>query len=221
MEQALLDCGGYLPLLWEFPAKRIGILGGTFNPPHNGHLTIARNLLAEFALARVVFLPAGIPPHKELVTIAGSDARKKMLELLIEGEPAFSLCTLELNRAGTTYTVDTLHELRRNLEPDVELYYIIGSDTLFELTTWKDFERVFSLTKFLCVPRTGFPLYDIERYAQELGERYGAKIHLSRSVGPQISSTQIRSLLKRGGDIRPYVPLRLAQYLENNHVFGS
>ncbi len=191
--------------------RKIGILGGTFNPPHSGHLDIALAVKSEFALDGVVFLPVGNPPHKKTVAVASAEDRIAMLRLLIDGHEGLSVSDMETKRAGYTYTVDTLSELRSGLT-DAELFYIIGSDTLFELRNWKNYLKVFSLVRFICVRRPGDTDEKIAREMRFL-KSLGADILLSEHTGPDISSTEIRS-----GNYS-FVPENIKQYMEQHHVF--
>ena len=191
--------------------RKIGILGGTFNPPHSGHLDIALAVKSEFALDGVVFLPVGTPPHKKNVTVASAEDRIAMLRLLIDGYEGLSVSDMETKRTGYTYTVDTLSELRSALK-DTELFYINGSDTLFELRNWKNYLKVFTLTRFICVKRPGDADEKIAREMRFL-KSLGADILLSGHTGPDVSSTDIRS-----GE-SSFIPESIRQYMERHHVF--
>ncbi|MEM5776001.1 MAG: nicotinate-nucleotide adenylyltransferase, partial [Anaerolineaceae bacterium] len=148
-------------------ANHIGLLGGTFNPVHNGHIRMACIALDEFMLGEVVFIPAGNPPHKRSEAIAPAEHRVNMLRLAIQDESRFSINTLEIDREGLTYTVDTLETLR-HLHPGNEYNYIIGADTLYELPGWRNFERVIALTCFICVLRPGVADIGAYEFAQAL-----------------------------------------------------
>lgn len=198
--------------------KKIGILGGTFNPPHSGHLRISEDLIEEFALDEILFLPAGLPPHKRSMEIASNAHRLEMLRLLTEDHPHFSVSDQELRRSGFTYTVDTLTELNRSVT-DCIFYYIIGTDTLFTLTKWMRFEEVFRLTQFLCILRPGDDPDAVKRQIQMLSERYGAVIYLSHHAGPEISSTLVRRKVSAGESLRGIVPKKVEEYIKKNGLF--
>ncbi len=199
--------------------KRIGILGGTFNPPHCGHLSIAEDLLVEFQLDGILLLPVGIPPHKRDMNIASNEHRLEMLRLMTAHDPRLTVSDMEMKRDGYTYTVDTLTELRETQE-DCRCYYIIGTDTLFNLTTWKRFEEVFQLTHFLCVPRPGDDAKDILDKIEELHQKFGAVIHLAKSMGPDISSTMIREKRKNNESLAGLVPAAVEEYMKQYGIFG-
>ena len=202
-------------------ARRIGILGGTFNPPHLGHLYIAEQVYREFALDKVIVLPVGIPPHKQEEAVLSAEQREQMCRLFCQEGNFLELCTMELRREGYTYTIDTLRAFHKILKPGQRIYYIIGTDTLFQLETWKEHEAVLSqdLCTFLCVPRPGDPMRKVEEKIEELKERYGVKILLSSGAGPDISSTMVREAMERGESVAELVPERVLLFMEAEHVF--
>jgi nicotinate-nucleotide adenylyltransferase len=201
-------------------ANRIGILGGTFNPIHNGHLAIANIAIYEFLLGEVVFLPLGQPPHKRNEYIASADHRLNMIKLAIEHEKRFSVNSMELYREGYTYTVDTLEILARE-NKNADYYYIIGADTLFELKTWKNFERVFCLTNFICVLRPGQDDIEAKEYADTLNDKYGYKFFIAKEKGPDISSSYIRELVEKKRFNQGLVPDKVARYIEKNQIYND
>ncbi|MBT3319570.1 MAG: nicotinate-nucleotide adenylyltransferase [Clostridia bacterium] len=200
--------------------NKIGLLGGTFNPIHNGHIRMASIALCEFLLGEVIFLPTGDPPHKQNSLIAPSRQRIDMIKLAIEDYPSFSVSAIETQRAGTTYTIDTLEALKRS-NVKSEYYYIIGADTLFELHTWKNIDKVLSLTNFICILRPGTDDADAKEYAAVLNEKYHHNIYIANDKGPSISSSQIRSLAMRG-ELRPtLVPDKVASYIAQNRIYSG
>ncbi len=197
--------------------QKMGILGGTFNPPHTGHLLIARAVYHEFALDKLMFLPSGVPPHKLGLNIAHALHRRAMLDLLLKDAPDFFVSDIETQRPGMTYTIDTLAEVSRNFT--YELFYIIGTDTLFDLENWRDFAGVSKMTKFICVQRPGDERVQVLDQISELSKKYGAIIFLSTYTGPPISSTDVRNKFLRGQDITGFVPKEVKEYMEANNVF--
>lgn len=198
--------------------NRTGILGGTFNPVHNGHIAMAKIALYEFSLGKVVFIPLGLPPHKKEEYIAPAKDRLEMIKLAIQYEERFSVDTIELYREGFTYTVDTL-ELLTQQNSGTEYYYIIGADTLFELSKWKRFERVVCLTSFICVLRPGQNDEDVKNYAHSLNDIYGCRFFIARDKGPDISSSQIRESSSSGRLTDGLVPAGVKRYIENNGIY--
>jgi nicotinate-nucleotide adenylyltransferase len=198
--------------------NRVGILGGTFNPVHFGHIAIAKIALYEFALGEIVFLPLGLPPHKRNEYIAPPESRLDMIKLAIEEEKRFSVNTIELYRDGFTYSVDTLEILTRE-NRNTEYYYIIGADSLFELKTWKNFERVFCLTNFICVLRPGQDDMEVKEYAERLNEEYGYKFFVAEDKGPDISSSDIRESAAKGRLKSGLLPEKVLRYIEKKHLY--
>lgn len=212
-EFSSLDTGG-------LKQNRIGLLGGTFNPIHNGHLTMASIALYEFGLGEVVFLPLGDPPHKPGCFLASAAHRLEMIRLAIADERRFTLSTAETSRAGYTYTVDTL-ELLSRAQPHAAFSYIIGADTLFELETWKNYQRVFCLTDFICVMRPGQDAAQVISYADRLNERFGQRIVIADERGPDISSSQIRAQLGANRLANGLVPPGVANYIIQHNVYNQ
>ena len=133
------------------PKERIGIMGGSFNPIHDRHMEIAACAKREHKLDRVIFLPAGNPPHKH-EGLADAEYRFEMTRLAVSGMQGFSVSRMEIDREGVTYTVDTLTRLQKQM-PGAELYYLIGEDTLFDLPNWRRPDKVFTLCRFLVCSR--------------------------------------------------------------------
>ena len=221
--------------------RRIGILGGTFDPPHAGHLAIARAARDELGLSEVLLVPSHLPPHK--TAQATPEERREMCGLLARDE-GFAISDIELTRQGPTYTVDTLEALRRQYGED-ELVYIIGSDTLFALPSWRSFERVAKLCAFAVAARPGHA-EALENQGTAIERQYGARVTMLNFTGPDIASSDLREAIGRGeapgdalpDDVAAYVTMRglyrqpwdeaaVAAYVEANlspfraqHSFG-
>lgn len=198
---------------------KTGIFGGTFNPIHNGHLIIAESVREQFGLDKVLFIPSGQPPHKRDPEVAGPERRFEMVQLAIGSNPCFEASRMEIDRAGFTYTVNTLQELRAEYGSETDLYFIIGADIVPELVTWKDFMRVFELCEFIAVLRPGF---DKEAFNREIGrivENYGAVIHTVDARLIDISSTEIREKNSAGESIRYLVPDGVREYIDKEGLY--
>lgn len=195
---------------------RIGIMGGTLDPVHIGHIQIAQAAMRALKLDRVMLLPAGDPPHKQHPT-QKSD-RMRMAELALVAVPAMFASDLEIRREGTTYTVDTLRELRRE-HPQTEWVYIIGADTLDVLDTWRNFDEVAKMCSFAVVGRADEPARP-ERMA-ELNALYGASFLPLDFSGPEISSTEIRHMCAEGKDIGRLVPPEVEAYIRDRGLYLS
>jgi nicotinate-nucleotide adenylyltransferase len=197
--------------------EKIGILGGTFSPPHKGHVYMAECCYHEFGLDRVLIVPLGKPPHKRGVKIIDDAHRLNMLRAAFRDANYVWVSDMEIKRSGFTYTVDTLTDLK-HAHPEAELYYIIGEDTLYEIEGWKNFQEVAKLTQFLCVGRPGSANRCATDKIAELLRDYGAVVHKSKCEGPDISSTDIRDAVQSGKDVSRFLPDGVIEYMEKNHV---
>lgn len=196
-----------------YPRMREGILGGTFNPVHNGHLEMALNVLDEFELKKVTLMPSGNPPHKrEGIYLASPAQRMRMAALAISGEEKLALSGIEVEREGFTYTVDTMRELSAKYN-ETDFYFIIGSDSLFELELWKDFAELARLTRFICVRRQEHGALEVRAQAAHLTEKYGAFIEVSQYEGLYVSSSYIRERVAQGKSISRFVPALVEEYI--------
>jgi nicotinate-nucleotide adenylyltransferase len=146
---------------------KIGILGGTFNPVHIGHLILAEEVREKLGLDKIIFVPAALPPHKDNLNIAPAKDRLKMLKLAVASNKFFAVSDLEIKRQGRSYTIDTLKEFRAKYKKD-ELYFIIGSDLLKYLNEWKDLSQIVTMVKFVAATRPGYALEQIPPYIQTL-----------------------------------------------------
>lgn len=202
------------------PARRVGVLGGTFNPVHNGHLDIARQAMREFTLDEVLLMVASDPPHKLARSdMAPREMRYKMAALACEGEPRISPSPLELMREGRSYTVDTMRELREG-NPRAEFLFIIGEDTLYLLESWHEAASLFRETEFICLMRpVANTLVPPAVEAKRLAEKYGAVIYLSDYMGPNISSTYIRECVKTGRSIAGLTPRAVEEYIYETGLY--
>lgn len=199
--------------------KRIGLLGGTFNPVHNGHLLIGQEAAREFGLDKVSFLVAGDPPHKHNGEIAPKEIRYDMVKRALAPYPQLEASDIELHREGPSYTVDTLRQLRRE-NPEADYYFIIGEDTLYQLESWHEFPELARLTEFICLRRPGSrEAVNPALQARILEDKYGAKVHLSDYSGPDISSTEIRERLGRGVGIRGLVPASVEEIIDGAGLY--
>jgi nicotinate-nucleotide adenylyltransferase len=191
---------------------RIGILGGTFDPIHLGHLIIAQEALAQCCLDRVLFVPSADPPHKRVADVAPAEARARMVALALDRQPRFELCRIELERTGKSYTVETLRQLRRKLGSGIEFYLIIGADNALEMSTWCDPHGVLDLAHVMVMGRSGFLPDDIDN-------RIAARMRFLDTPLLEISSTQIRSRIRTGRPIRYWVPDTVAQFIETHRLY--
>ncbi len=195
---------------------RIGIFGGTFNPIHIGHLIIAEHLLDAAELDRIIFVPARIPPHKSIELTQSAEMRYEMVKKAIEGNPRLEVSAIELERPTTSYSVDTVHALKK-LYPDDRLFFIIGSDTFYELGTWYDLPGILEVVEFLVVRRPGFgqqQLQNLDQALEDFAAIHEKSISLVDAPMLQISSTLVRQKWQAGASIRYLVPESIRGMIE-------
>jgi len=198
--------------------KKIGIMGGTFNPIHMAHLMLAEQAYEQFQLDKILFMPTKKPPHKSLKEIISDEHRINMILKAIEGNPHFELSTLEVEREGTTYTVDTLTYLR-SLNKEEEYYFIIGGDSLFDIESWKEPSRVFQLSHILASNRNQVNETELNNQMTKLMEQYNAKIELIQIPTIEISSHEIRQRCKAKKSIRYFVPYAVYRYILEHRLY--
>lgn len=198
---------------------RIGILGGTFNPPHLGHLICAQEAYLQLGLDRVTLIPARIPPHKAVEDEPGAEHRLELCRLAIRGdEERLAVSDLEVARDGPSYTVDTLEALHSSA-PDHELYLIVGGDIAAGLPDWHEPERVLSLATLAVAKRRGTPRVAVDDALGSL--QGGERTRFFRMPRIAISSTMLRERVKSGQPIKYYVPDRVAGYIKRHHLYGG
>jgi nicotinate-nucleotide adenylyltransferase len=197
---------------------RVGILGGAFNPPHVGHLVCAQEALVQLVLEKVVFMPVGQAPHRELQDDPGAEARLEMVELAVADDGRFATSRAELDRPGPSYTVDTLRDLRSKT-PDDELILILGGDQAAALPGWHEPETVLSLATVAVVERTNWSRSAI---GIKVGRLPGAqRIRYLDMPVMQVSSSAIRRRVAEGLPIRYLVPDKVANYIGANRLYGA
>jgi nicotinate-nucleotide adenylyltransferase len=189
--------------------RRTGIIGGTFNPIHTGHLLIAQDALEQLRLDRVLFIPCALPPHKRPHRLAAGTHRLQMIRLAIRGDSRFAVDDLELRRGGISYSVDTLAELHHRL-PGTEFCFIVGADSLPELPKWREFDRLARLCRFAVVERPGFPARRVPA---------GIRCRFVRGHVCHIASRDIRLRLARRQCIRYLVPDAVRHYIVRHNLY--
>ncbi len=196
---------------------RIGLLGGTFDPVHIGHLIGAQAAADQIGLDRVLFVPAANPPHKSTVPISEAGHRVAMLKLAVADNDRFEIHLDELERGGASYTIDTIRRFRQTLAPQDELFFILGADNLVEFTTWKDWRAICRESRLVSLKRERFNAadYPIPEPLQQV-EILWVDMPL---IG--ISATDIRSRIDAGASIRYRVPQAVAEYIETHGLYGK
>lgn len=204
-------------------ARRLGILGGSFDPPHLGHLHVLRRARAAFELEHVVLVPAARPPHKPERILADGDERLAMLACLLEEEPGVSVWDIELGRSGPSYSVDTLRALRACLPAPARLFLILGEDNLAGFPGWRDVEEIVALAQPIVVHRSPAALQEaLERPAvRALSSAVRVALSIGRLGGPKLDlcSTELRAALARGEWAEDAFPPRLAEYLRRGNPY--
>lgn len=198
---------------------RIGIMGGTFDPIHYGHLFIAECSRHQFNLSKVLFIPSGMPVHKKRADVVDPVHRLEMTRLAIDSNPFFELSPIEVDRNGPTYTVDTLEMLHKKYKETQEYFFITGADAILEILTWKNVDKVLELCQFIAVTRPGHSFAGINQVLQNLTEFQRTRIHIYETVGILVSSTEIRQRVSRNETVRYLVPDSVNQYISDKYLY--
>ncbi|MCF6290762.1 MAG: nicotinate-nucleotide adenylyltransferase [Desulfobacterales bacterium] len=216
--------------------QRLGLFGGTFDPVHNGHLAAADAVWATMGLDQLWFVPAARPPHKLDHPVLDFEQRVAMLEQAVATRDGYTLSLLEAELARPSFTIDTLRELRNRLGPGTRLFFIIGQDSFAEIDTWKSFKQIPALADLVIIPRPScppvarlaarfFPGYrrsfeDSTTWEQET-DPAGGRIHLLDMTPVEISSSEIRALVRQGRPIRDLVPAVVADYIQEHRLYRA
>jgi nicotinate-nucleotide adenylyltransferase len=223
---------------------RVGLFGGTFNPIHNGHLTVAKEVKDGFPLDTIIFFPSAIPPHKESESVVNADDRINMLNIAISNTPDFSesfaISDIELKRSGPSYTIDTVNEYQSKFADDNQLYLIMGIDAFLEIDTWKSYLELFKIIPFIVLPRPengpqlkGAKWKPLETFIQtnisadyEYSSSEGKYSHSENmpiyiyDVTPiHISATKIRKHVRNGISIQAMVPQGVEEYIKAKGLY--
>ncbi len=188
--------------------KRIGVLGGAFNPVHLAHLALAQQAQKALGLVKVIFVPSNIPPHKSNARLACAQDRLKMLKLAVKGKNTWQISDLEIKRGGISYSVETAKHLQE-IFPQAQLYFIVGSDFIDQFSTWKDRRRLSRICKFAVALRPNYPIAKLPGHMRAI------------EMNPvDISSTKIRRLIKLGQSIRYLVPEQVRRYIAKKRLYS-
>jgi nicotinate-nucleotide adenylyltransferase len=196
---------------------RIGILGGMFNPPHVGHIELARAALQQLELARVLLVPSSIPPHKPVIWDPGGEHRAQMCRLASKHEPRIEVCAVELERPGPSYTVDTLRSIHDS-HPDAELTLILGADMAATLDRWREPGEIVELARVAVAQREGVSREQVVGTLRRLGA--GERAQFLEMSPRDLSSSQVRRALTSGQPIEPMVGAEVAAYIDEHELYG-
>lgn len=218
--------------------SHIGLFGGTFNPIHNGHLTIARQSREALGLDRILFIPTGNPPHKAETDLAPAKDRYEMVRLAIASEPAFAVSDVEMRRPGKSYSIDTVRALRQEHGPDVPLSFLIGLDAFLDIPTWREPDALLQLCSFIVISRPGMSFQSLSRLAllPPLSQPSLADIDAGRitrldiAAGRQyvtclrlppcdISASDIRAKVRQGFSLANLLPPSVQSYILHHHLY--
>lgn len=198
--------------------QKIGILGGTFNPIHNGHIKLAQTAYEQIGLDKVILMPSGKSYMKRDLFVLPGEERLKLIDMSIKGIPYFESSDIEITRKGNTYTFETLEFLKAN-NPENEYYFILGADCLFSMENWVKPERIFSACTIIAAVRNGKNKTDLERQAGRLKDLFQANIVLLDFNEINISSSEIRNRLKNNVSVEGLVPENIINYLTEKRFF--
>jgi nicotinate-nucleotide adenylyltransferase len=189
---------------------RIGILGGSFNPIHVGHLVLAEEAKEKLSLDKVIFVPAYIPPHKKDEELAEPNDRFKMVELAVRGNSSFEVSAFEIDAKTTSYSVETLKALKKKCGEGANLFFVTGADSMGELFSWKEIDQIFKLSHFIVANRPGYTIANVP-----------AGVDVVTITSLEISSSLIRKKIKEGGSIRYLVPEPVREYIIARRLYKS
>jgi len=197
---------------------RIGILGGTFDPPHWAHLLIGEKSYEQFGLEKVVFVPAARPPHKGAENITDAEHRYAMTLLATASNKHFEVSRLELERPGPSFSADTIRAFKRIYGPETEIYFIAGADEIVSIKSWHDADSLPLLARFVAAPRVGFDLSSLE---QQLDEKFLSAIVVLDMLLVDISASNLRARVSEGKSIKYLVPESVEDYIYKHKLYGA
>jgi nicotinate-nucleotide adenylyltransferase len=195
-----------------------GVLGGTFDPIHNGHLTVAEEVKRRLGLDEVIFVPAGSPQLRAQTPLSAAAHRAQMVRLAIAGKPGYRLSPVEIERAGPSYTVDTINQLWAQLGPEDELFFILGWDNLAELPRWHQPARLVKACSLVAVPRPGYSRPDLEPL-EALVPGLTESLVMLTAPRVDISASLVRERVGRGLSVRELVPGPVADYIQEQGLY--
>jgi len=198
-------------------ARSLGIMGGTFNPIHNGHLVTAEEALIQYKLDEVIFIPSGHAPHKGNREILDPEQRYLMTVIATASNPDFSVSRMEIDKPGPSYTIDTLRELKKVYGENIDIYFITGADAILEILTWKDIDKFYGLCSFIAATRPGYSLKGFKELHLLPENQHGTSkkphVFIMEIPALAISSTDIRQRVKEQRPIQYLVPEGVANYI--------
>ncbi len=199
--------------------KKFAVLGGTFDPIHYGHIMAGKAVMDNTDVEKVLFLPSGDPPHKQGKNITKGAMRGKMTCLALEGYDDFVYSSMEIERTGRTYTIDTVKELKEKIGKDSEFYFVTGADAILLIETWKNYKELLGLCNFIAVTRPGYDNKSFKGFVSKLKKEYGCAIETIEIPEVDISSSEIRQKVEDGINISGLVPEKVEEYIIENGLY--
>ena len=199
-------------------APRTGVLGGSFNPIHYGHLLLADEVLEALALDRILFVPAGVPPHKSPALLAPAEDRFAMVKLAVAGRPRFEVSDIELRRAGPSYTVETVEALGI---PRAQLFLIVGSETFLDLLSWREPRRIAELAQLAVVPRVGSAFDPDSAAARKVVREIGQEPLIVHASSLPISASELRRRVREGRSLAFRLPDAVIRHIEARGLYRA
>ena len=198
--------------------KKYGIMGGTFDPIHYGHLVIANEVLSLFELDKIIFIPTGTPPHKVVKGLTSSYHRYMMTQFATMTNPDFDVSDIETTKSTVSYTIDTIRKLISGNEED-QFYFITGTDAVLELPAWKNTSEILSMCTFIAVNRPGYVVEGLDKKIKAITDKYGGEIFITKAPQLHISSTDIRNRIAGKKPVKYLLPETVEQYILKNGLY--
>lgn len=201
--------------------KRIGIFGGTFNPIHNAHIKIADESRKKLKLAKVIFVPTGIPPHKSKKDISSALDRLKMVKLAIAKNKYFEISKTEIMSHRKAYSINTISKFRKKYGKNTRLFFLLGIDAMLEISTWRKAKDVVKLCKFVCLTRPGYKVKKLKEKLFKEGFVLKKDFKYLKVSSLKISSTEIRNRIKFGLTVRNMLPIEVEKYIREKYLYDK
>ncbi len=201
-------------------ARKIGIVGGTFNPIHNVHLLLGEAAREQFGLDRIIYIPTGCSYLKKDEDIPSGELRYQMVKLAIDNNPYFTCSRIEIDREGNSYTIDTLRELKK-MYPGDEIYLILGGDTFKQIESWYESEEIFKNCTILAAVRDNMSIEDMDKQRSYLHDKYGADVRILQFRNIDLSSSDIRNRLLSGRSVRYMVPDSVIEFAIIKNIYSG
>ncbi len=201
--------------------KKIGLMGGTFDPIHHGHLVTAESVYENLALDRIVFVPAGDPPHKQDSSVTAAQHRLRMVEIATASNSHFFISDIEVQREGPSYTIDTVEYYRCCYTDDTDIYFITGVDAVVQIPQWKNSDGLFELCEIVAATRPGYPTKNFFRFRDQLPAHQRQSLRMLAVPALSISSADLRQRVSEDRSIKYLVPEGVEQYIEEHGLYKS